>query len=245
MRLNVLVACEESQAVTQAFRELGHQAFSADLQKCSGGHPEWHIIGDCLPLLDGRCEFTTMDNKQHSIKDRWDIVIGHPPCTYLSNAGANKMFHPQGILNKERFEKAMTARRFFFQILNCDCNHVAVENPTPLHIVDLPKPSCIIQPYEFGEPYRKRTLLWLRNLPPLFPSGHMLNFTPWVQAHGGGCPANTPKQRAKTFPGIAKAMAVQWSAFLENEAERKNQKISGEAASLSLPTPEHVKNQKP
>lgn len=245
MKLNVLVACEESQAVTIAFRQLGHQAFSVDLQDCSGGHPEWHIMGDCLPLLPGRCYFRTRDGLLHRIKGQWDIVIGHPPCTYFSTAGSYLMFHPPGILNKERFSLAMAARRFFFQILNCDCQHVAVENPTPLHIIQLPKPSCVIQPYEFGDPYCKRTLLWLRNLPPLFPTAHMLNHRCWVQARGGGVPANTAKKRAKTFPGIANAMAAQWSAFVLEEAAANKRKSGGEAANLLLPTLGDVENQKP
>ena len=230
MRLNILIACEESQAITIEFRKLGHRAFSCDLQQCSGGHPEWHIMGDCLPLLPGRCSFYTSDGKLHNIKNQWDIVIGHPPCTYLSKAGANRMFHPPGIINQQRFELAMQAKEFFLSILYCDCERVAVENPTPLHIVGLPKPSCVIQPYEFGDPYCKRTLLWLKNLPPLIPTCHVVNFRPWVQAHCGGMPANTPKMRSKTFPGIARAIAQQWSAFVIAEKKQKQNKNGDEVA---------------
>lgn len=222
--LNVLIVCEESQAVCQAFRKLGHTAFSSDIQKCSGGHPEWHILGNCLDVINGSCSFVTEDGQQHCIKDEWDIVIGHPPCTYLSIASANKMFHPPGHVNQERYQKAMLAKEFFMQIFNCKCKYIAVENPTPLKIVGLPKPSCVIQPYEFGEKYCKRTLLWLKNLPILFPTLHVTEYKCWVQAHGGGMPANTPKMRAKTFPGIAKAMAEQWADYvIENQAREHEQ----------------------
>lgn len=151
--MRVLVACEESQEVCKAFRELGHEAYSCDIQDCSGGHPEWHLKQDVLPLLN----------------EEWDLIIAHPPCTYLSNAGARHLY-PHGLLNMERYEKGLEAKEFFMKFLNCKCKKVCVENPLPSKIFRLPDYSQIIQPYEFGHPYKKKTLLWLKNLPPLKPT---------------------------------------------------------------------------
>lgn len=195
--MKILVACEESQRVCMAFREKGHEAYSCDLQECSGGHPEWHIRADASELL----------------KLKWDMIIAHPPCTYLSNAGATRMF-PQKRLNKERYEKALRAKEFFMKFLNADCGKICVENPMPLSIVKLPPPSCIIQPYEFGEPYCKRTYLWLKGLPVLIPTILEKSYAPYVGArsvngHTIGI-AHSAKDRSKTFPGIASAMAEQW-----------------------------------
>jgi hypothetical protein len=207
MKLKVLIACEESQTTCKAFRELGHEAYSCDLQDCSGGHPEWHLKQDVLPLLE----------------EDWDLIIAHPPCTYMSNAGACRMFPKAGEISKERFEKAMEAKAFFMKFYNCKCRYVAIENPIPLHIVGLPQASQVIQPYEFGEPFSKATLLWLKNLPPLFPTGLMLKHTPWIASNTGrfsrggnghrGNAFNTRK-RSKTFEGIAKAFASQWGAYV-------------------------------
>ena len=167
--VNVLVACEESQEVCKAFRAKGHRAFSCDIQECSGGHPEWHIQGDVLPLLNGECDFITADGKPHTQTGRWDLIIAHPPCTYLSNAGACRMYKVldgKRWINEERYHQMLDGRKFFEQMLNADCDRVAVENPTPLRIACLPTPTQVIQPYEFGHPYSKRTLLWLKGLPP-------------------------------------------------------------------------------
>ena len=198
--MKVLVACEESQRVCLAFREKGHEAYSCDIQPCSGGHPEWHIRGDALELL----------------KLEGDMIIAHPPCTYLSNAGAVRMF-PKGKLDKERYVKALKAKEFFMKFLEADCPKICVENPMPLSIMSMPKPDCIIQPYEFGEAYSKRTYLWLKGLQPLMPTTVIVSgIRPWVDSTGGkgrkgqrGI-ARSQKERSKTFPGIAKAMAEQW-----------------------------------
>lgn len=195
--MKVLVACEESQRVCMAFREKGHEAYSCDIIDCSGGHPEWHIKADALELL----------------KIKWDLIIAHPPCTYLSNAGATRMF-PNKKLNEERYKKALEAKEFFMKFLEADCEKICVENPMPLSIMELPKPSCIIQPYEFGEPYCKRTYLWLKNLPPLLPTLIVGKYMHYVGArsingHTYGI-AHSKKDRSKTFVGIAKAMAEQW-----------------------------------
>ena len=164
--MRVLIACEESQVVCAAFRERGHEAYSCDIIECSGGHNEWHIKCDVVPLLNGNCRFVTMDNEPHYIDGKWDMIIAFPPCTFMSKAGARWMF-PKGELSQERYAKAMAAKEFFMQIFNADCDRIAIENPRPLKIVELPEPQQVIQPYQFGHPYSKATCLWLKNLPPL------------------------------------------------------------------------------
>ena len=143
--MNVLVACEESQAVCKAFRALGHRAFSADLQECSGGHPEWHIMGDCVPILNGDCDFTTQDGKRHRQDGEWNLLIAHPPCTYMSKAGARWMY-AGGELNEDRLKLAIEGKEFFLKMLNTKCPYIAVENPRPLSIVELPPPQRSFNP---------------------------------------------------------------------------------------------------
>ena len=165
--VNILVACEESQRVCEAFRKLGGKAYSCDIMECSGGHPEWHIMQDVIPLLNGRCSFKTMDGIEHSIDGKWDLIIAHPPCTYMSKAGARFMYPVAGQISHDSLEKAMQAKEFFMRFYNADCNRICIENPTPLKVVGLPRESQVIQPYMFGDPYSKRTLLWLKGLPEL------------------------------------------------------------------------------
>ena len=207
--MKVLVACEESQEVCKAFRELGHEAYSCDIQEPSGGHPEWHILGDALKAVEAG-EVITMDGMVHGV-GKWDLLIAHPPCTYLSNAGA-RFLYPQGVLNMERYEKGVEAKEFFMKFLNCNCEKVCVENPLPSKIFGLPDYSQIIQPYEFGHPYKKKTLLWLKNLPYLKPSCVVecpqSTKVPGNWFNSGG--KDRQRNRAKTFPGIAIAMAEQW-----------------------------------
>ena len=202
--INVLVACEESQEVCKAFRDRGHNAFSCDLQECSGGHPEWHIQDDVLKHLDG-----------------WDLIIAHPPCTYMSGAGACRMYPKAGQIDQERFAKAMEAKEFFMKILTADCQKICIENPRPLKCVELPPPSQSIQPYEYGEPWSKLTYLWLKGLPPLFPTEIVQDYKPYVSCGTSRNKGNKDKSgmsrrggaqkvRSKTFPGIARAMAEQW-----------------------------------
>lgn len=226
--MKVLIACEESQRVCIAFRNLGYEAYSCDIQECSGGHPEWHIQGDVLPLINGNCSFFTMDGTLHTIKGQWDLLIAHPPCTYLTDCGAVRM-RVNGEIVQERYEKMLQAKEFFMSFLNADCEHIAVENPVPMKLCELPPYTQIIQPWQFGDPWTKRTCLWLKNLPPLVPYVTLKpsNVRPWVNggckdAHGNyrrfqGRPERDPKNRAKTFPGIANAMASQWSAFLQEQ----------------------------
>lgn len=207
MTKRVLVACEESQAVTIAFRARGHEAYSCDILPCSGGHPEWHVQEDVSSQLD----------------KGWDMIIAFPPCTYLSNAGACRLYPKKGELDRERYHKGMEAKKFFLTILNAACPRVAVENPVSSRIFDMPQHTQEIQPYMFGHPYTKKTRLWLKGLP-------MLNPTKPVEPIGPYCPAGTgrkdrskygaakrgedAKNRSKTFQGIAEAMADQWGGLL-------------------------------
>lgn len=221
--MKVLVACEESQAVCKAFRKRGHEAYSCDIQECSGGHPEWHIQGDVLPLLNGKCEFWTKDKDGRGVGwhyvDKWDLIIAHPPCTYMSKAGARFMYLTAGNVNQERLEKALQAKEFFMRFMNANCDKICIENPTPLKIVGLPKESQVIQPYQFGHPYSKRTLLWLKGLPELKPTNILTEYTPYLPSNTGGFArgkggsrgvAHNAKDASKTFSGIAEAMAGQW-----------------------------------
>ena len=229
--MKVLVACEESQAVTKELRKLGHEAFSCDIIECSGGHPEWHIMQDVLPLLNGRCSFKTMDGIEHSIDGKWDMIIAHPPCTYLTNAGARWLW-AGGKLNEERYKKGMEARKFFMRFIEADCPRIAVENPIPSAVYELPTYTQIIQPYEYGHPHTKKTCLWLKGLPSLQPTeivkpekGRRFQqkngnwrYSCWEMDQRGG--KERARERSKTFPGIAKAMAEQWAGPV-NEAALK------------------------
>jgi len=206
--IKILIACEESQEVCKAFRELGYNAFSCDLQDCSGGHPEWHIKGDAL---------------EEAYSGKYDLMIAHPPCTYMSKAGARWMYPTAGNLDAKRFEQAMEAKDMFLKLLNAPIKYIAVENPTPLKVVELPKHSQAIQPYEYGHEYSKRTLLWLKNLPLLKPTDIKENYKPYLPSNTGGAKrgqkhsrgiAKNAKESSKTFTGVAKAMAEQWGKYL-------------------------------
>ena len=170
-------------------------------------------------------QVVTMDGTHHYI-DKWDLLIAHPTCTYLTNAGAVRM-RVKGEIVQERFQKAMEAKEFFLHFCNAPIPHIAVENPTPMKIVGLPPYAQAIQPYEYGHPYSKRTCLWLKNLPPLQPTEILATHEPYVNggckdAHGNyrrfqGRKERDPKTRAKTFPGIAAAMAEQWIPVIMKE----------------------------
>lgn len=192
--MKVLVACEESQRVCIAFRNKGHEAYSCDIIDCSGGHPEWHIKDDVLKHLEG-----------------WDLIIAHPPCTYLSNAGA-RFLYPKGVLNNERYQKGLEAKEFFMKLYNAPCDKICVENPVSSTIYNLPKYSQEIQPYEFGHPFKKKTRLWLKGLPLLKPT-NIVQISESTKVAGnwfnkGG--KDRQRNRSKTFQGIADAMADQW-----------------------------------
>lgn len=208
--MKVLVACEESQTVCMAFRAKGHEAYSCDLVEPSGGHPEWHILGDALEAIRGG-KVTTMDGQTHEV-GKWDLLIAHPPCTYLSNAGARHLYKG-GILNEERLKKGIEAKDFFLRFWWSDVPKIAVENPVPSTVYRLPEYTQIIQPYQFGHPFQKKTCLWLKGLPKLTPTSAIpaercetTKRAKWFNSGGKNRQAN----RAKTFPGIAAAMADQW-----------------------------------
>lgn len=219
--INILIACEESQRVCEAFRKLGGKAYSCDIMECSGGHPEWHIMQDVIPLLNGKCSFKTIDGIEHSIDGKWDLIIAHPPCTYLSNAGA-RFLYPKGVLNEERLAKGMIAKDFFMHFYNADCGRIAIENPIPSKVYGLPPYTQTIQPWMFGHPVQKKTCLWLNGLPELQPTNvveeRQSTKIPGNWFNSGG--KERQKNRAKTFPGIAKAMAEQWMPLLLEEIDK-------------------------
>lgn len=209
----ILVACEESQEVCKAFRNIGLEAFSCDLQECSGGNPEWHIMGDAIT---------------EAYSGKYSLMIAHPPCTYMSRAGARWMYPNAGKICQERYDKAMKAKEFFLKLLMAPIPRIAIENPTPLKIVGLPKPTQAIQPYEYGHEYSKRTLLWLNNLPPLKPTDIRENHIPYLPSNTGGKKrgqkfsrgvSKNAKESSKTFPGVAKAMAEQWGQIILQDAK--------------------------
>ena len=206
--MKILVACEESQAVTKELRALGHEAYSCDIIECSGGHPEWHIMQDVIPLLDGNCSFKTMDDIEHTISDRWDMIIAFPPCTYLSNAGACRLYPHKGQIDMERYKKGLKAKEFFLKFLNANCDRIAVENPVSSKVFDMPKHTQEIQPYMFGHPFTKKTRLWLRGLPPLQETNVVEPIAPYCPAgtgrkdrskYGAAKRGEDAKNRAKTF----------------------------------------------
>jgi len=193
--MKILIACEESQTVCKAFRKLGHEAYSCDILPCSGGHPEWHIQGDAI---------------EEAYSGKYDMMIAHPPCTYLTNAGAVHL--SKKILNHDRYLKGMEAKDFFMKLLNAPIDKICVENPIPSKVFELPKYTQTIQPYEHGHPFSKKTCLWLKNLLELKPT----NITEERQStkvvgnwfNKGG--KDRQLNRSKTFQGIADAMADQW-----------------------------------
>ena len=234
--MKVLVACEESQTVCKAFREKGHEAYSCDIIDCSGGHPEWHIKGDVLPLLHpkwydlnrdgegnqwGGYKFQTVDGKIHQFEGKWDLIIAHPPCQFLTNTG-------NPYLNVEKWgEKAIQrakdreeAFEFFMQFANANCDKICIENPIGYPNTHYRKPNQIIQPWQFGHPFTKATCLWLKGLEPLKPfvtekpqNCKSYAWETMIDERGKTISWNSElsrKLRSKTFDGIAKAMAEQW-----------------------------------
>jgi hypothetical protein len=224
--MKILAACEESQRVTIEFRAKGHEAYSCDIIDCSGGHPEWHIKEDVLPLLNGNCKFKTCDGKEHEIEGKWDRIIAFPPCTHLAVSGA-KHFEKKRADGRQR-----DGLEFFCKFFEADCDHIAIENPVNIvsgeyaqkwfpdiaERYNLPKkPTQRIHPYLFGDPFEKLTCLWLKGLPMLEETNVVTPPPRQVVASGktlplwySNCGGNRPKNRSKTFHGIAKAMATQW-----------------------------------
>lgn len=206
-QINVLIACEESQAECIAFRALGFNAYSCDIQKARY-NPKHHIMGDVTPYLDGRAWFKTQDGHWHRLS-KWHLIVAHPPCTYLCKVSSVQLIK-NGVIDEERLHQMELARDFFYNCLRAQADYVAVENPLPMKRAGLPKPSCFIQPSWYGVKYTKKTLYWLRNLPPLLPTLIYPNPKCFVTASRG-------KYRSRTFPQVAQAMAEQWGKYILNE----------------------------
>ena len=236
--MKILIACEESQEVCKAFRKKGHEAYSCDILRCSGGHPEWHIKGNVLPLLNGKCKFITCDFKKHEIIGKWDMILAFPPCTHLAVSGARHF-------EKKRSDgKQREGIEFFCKFLQADCDKVVIENPVNIISGDYIKkwfpdiaekyglpiaPSQRIHPWMFGDNYSKTTCLWIKGLPLLIPKiteEPEMEWIEWIDKktrkkkrqnkwyYDALINAKTPQERStirsKTFPGIAQAMADKW-----------------------------------
>lgn len=201
--MDILVACEESQAVTKELRARGHNAFSCDLMDCSGGFPGWHIKADVSPLLNGKCSFITQDGIRHSIEKKWDMIIAFPPCTDLAVSGARYF------KEKQKDGRQQKSIDFFMLFAEVDCPRVAIENPVGIMSTKWKKPTQIIQPWMFGHGETKATCLWLKGLPPLQPTEIVEGREQRVWKMPPS--KERAKLRSKTYPGIAKAMAEQWT----------------------------------
>lgn len=234
--MKILVACEESQAVTIELRKLGHEAYSCDIIECSGGHPEWHIKQDVLPLLNGNCEFASMDGQTHAIEGKWDMIIAHPPCTFLTVTG-NRWFNCEryGAEAQLRWNNRCIAMCFFLAIAYADCPRIVIENPVGCMSTYYRKPDQIIHPWQFAltdeEFTEKQTCLWLKGVDPLVPTikeKPKMTYHEWVTPDGKKkrqtlwyyntrCLPHSERASAasKTFPGTAKAMAEQWAGEAE------------------------------
>lgn len=201
--MKVLIACEESQTVCKEFRKLGHEAFSCDIQDCSGGHPEWHIKDDVLKVIDS---------------EKWDLMIAHPPCTYLSNSGVSWLYNKDEnkTRNEKRWQELKKASEFFYEFVNSKIPFKAIENPIPHKYGELPKYSQIIQPWQFGHTESKATCLWLYGLPKLKETNNVYKEFKSLPKNISQRLHHLPpgperaKLRSKTYQGIAKAMAEQW-----------------------------------
>lgn len=240
--MRVLVACEESQEVCKAFRALGHEAYSCDIEPCSGMHPEWHIQGDALKLINGNKSFVCQNGDKHCIDGTWDMIIAHPPCTYLTTccnrAYSLKCNSVESVL--ERYKKRDEAVRFFVKFSEANCPRIAIENPQGYMNTHFRKPDCIVHPYFFAESENdvtnyqmKKTCFWLYNLPPLKRKTYLPKPKPkyicqgekskgkaigWCEGMSGtsGGRKGRAKARSKTFPGIARAMSIQWGGDIRN-----------------------------
>ena len=208
-------------------RKLGIECYSCDIEQPSGGHPEWHILGDVIPYINGNCSFTTMDNQLHIIEGQWDLLIAHPPCTYLTISG-NRWFDIERYGEKaiQRMKNREDAAEFFMNFINAKCEHIAVENPIGYMNTHYRKPDQIIHPYQFGEPTKKGTCLWLKGLPLLQPT--KIVEPEFVKYQNGkkdslwhyntvSLPAKLrAKERSRTFQVIAEAIANQWGNYILN-----------------------------
>ena len=228
--MKILVACEESQAVTIELRRLGHEAYSCDIQECSGGHPEWHIMQDVIPLLDGRCSFKTMDGIEHSIDGKWDMIIAHPPCTRLCNSGQRWLYWGDEEYRLKKKKEQEEAVDFFLKFTKADCPRIAIENPIGIMSSLYRKPDFTYNPYDFeNETECKKTGIWLiGDIQPLKPTRkeplpkEQRTQGIW-RAHFGDKKLawndpETAKLRSKTPVGVANAMAEQWAGPVNDAA---------------------------
>ena len=213
--MKILVACEESQAITKEFRALGHEAYSCDILPCTGGHPEWHLQGDVFGFID----------------QGWDLMVAHPPCTFLSVSGARHLYNKDGTANRERYENQYKALEFVKKLMDADIPRIAIENPVSVISTKIRKPDQIVQPWMFGDSASKTTCLWLKNLPKLVATNVVDkgDFKEWIDKKSGKVKrqatwyydalinAKSPEERrslrSKTFNGIAQAIASQWGIF--------------------------------
>ncbi len=211
--MKILVACEESQRVCLAFRAEGHEAYSCDIEFCSGDAPQFHIWADVTPLLNGNCEFLTCDGQRHRV-DKWDMIIAFPPCTYLTKAGSCNLYKG-GEIDEERLTEGKKAADFFRKIYEADCPRICIENPVPMKMFNLPKWSQCVEPFYFGVPVSKKTYLWLKGLPFLCPTNVIkpqytfATFPQFKNSFG----KYRQKNRSKTFPEVAAAMALSWGSI--------------------------------
>ena len=228
--VKVLVACEESQAVCKEFRRLGHEAYSCDIIECSGGHPEWHIMQDVLPLLNGNCSFKTMDGTEHEIVGKWDMIIAHPPCTRLCNSGQRWLYWGDEEYRGKKKKDQEEAIVFFMRFVNADCDKIAIENPSGIISTIYRKPDYTYNPYDFeGETECKKTCLWLKGLDPLKPTRKVPlpkeERTQGIwKAHFGDKKLawndpETARLRSQTPLGVARAMAEQWGGLVDGVDE--------------------------
>ncbi len=218
--MKVLIACEESQTVCKAFRARGHEAFSCDILPCSGGHPEWHIQGSIISVLEFGAHFT---QDKHPVRSdvewkmitEWDLMIAHPPCTYLCNSGVRWLYNEDGTINQDRWDELVKGAEFFKKLLYAPIPRIAIENPI-MHkyareAVGVNYGQCI-QPYEFGNPNTKATGIWLKNVPALKidPEKLVPKEDRIDTIHKMGPSDHRGKDRSVTFPEFADAMAEQW-----------------------------------
>ena len=228
--MNVLVACEESQRVCIAFRERGHNAFSCDIEPCSGGHPEWHIKGDARLVANGRCSFLTQDRTYHHIESKWDLIIVHPPCTRLCNSGQRWLYWGNEEYRAKKRKEQEEAIEFFMFWTKVDCDRIAIENPMGIMSSLYRKPDFTYNPYDFeGETECKKTGIWIiGDLPKLNPTRKIPlpkeERTQGIwKAHFGDKKLawndpETARLRSQTPWGVAKAMAEQLGKFIEEQA---------------------------
>lgn len=241
-KLNILVACEESQAVCKEFRKLGHNAFSCDLLPCSGGHPEWHFHQDVLEVIANKGG--VLQNGEFCFIDgNWDLMVAHPPCTYLAVSGAKWYYNPEDKdlpVEKRRphpkfpnrAKDKELAKDFFLALANADIPYIAIENPIGIMNTQWRKPDQTVHPYHFGDSAAKATCLWLKNLPPLEYT-NVVDKGEYITLSSGKRMAKwysdaltkskTPEERrnlrSKTFIGFAKAVADQWSKYVLSKLE--------------------------